>query len=174
MRHFFLSIFLFVGAILMSSPSSAADLSTADSAAIHAIIDHETDAWNRHDMDAFVADMAPDVDWVNIVGMHWQGRDTVRNAHFGMHKSPMFKDSHMSPPKTVDIRPLAPDVALVVTTSDPLQGVGPTPDGGTYPPGGYIFTLVMVKTDGAWRVVHGHNTIISPQAAKHDLTKPAS
>jgi hypothetical protein len=37
-------------------------------------------------MDAFVADTTPNVDWVNIVGMHWEGRETVRKAHVVLHK----------------------------------------------------------------------------------------
>ena len=56
-----------------SSVGSSA--SAADEAAIRAIIDRQTDAWNRHDMDAFVADARPDVDWINVVGMHWKGRE---------------------------------------------------------------------------------------------------
>jgi len=40
-----------------------------------AILDRQTDAWNRHDMDAFVADTMPDVEWINVVGM--LGRDVT-------------------------------------------------------------------------------------------------
>jgi len=36
-------------------------------------------------MHAFVADTTPDVDWANIVGMHWEGRDTVRRPHLVLH-----------------------------------------------------------------------------------------
>ena len=45
---------------------------SADEGAIRAILDRQTDAWNKHDMEAFVADTMPDVDWINVVGMHWK------------------------------------------------------------------------------------------------------
>ena len=77
------SVFLIVGyldsAMAQSdNPSIGSPVSVADEAAIRAILDRQTDAWNRHDMDAFVADAMPDVDWINVVGMHWKGRETER------------------------------------------------------------------------------------------------
>lgn len=58
--------FLIVGqfhcAVAQSDNSSiGSSVSAADEAAVRAIIDRQTDAWNKHDMDAFVADALPDV-----------------------------------------------------------------------------------------------------------------
>jgi hypothetical protein len=58
------------GAMLLPALCQARPVAAADASAIRAVIDRQRDAWNRHDMDAFVADTTPDVDWVNIVGMH--------------------------------------------------------------------------------------------------------
>ena len=58
----------------MSTTSSAFAVSPEDATAIRAILDRQGDAWNRHDMDAFVAETMPDLDWINVVGMHWKGR----------------------------------------------------------------------------------------------------
>jgi uncharacterized protein (TIGR02246 family) len=55
----------------MYATSSASAVSAEDAAAIRGILDRQGDAWNRPDMDAFVADMMPDSDWINVVGMHW-------------------------------------------------------------------------------------------------------
>jgi uncharacterized protein (TIGR02246 family) len=38
-------------------------------------------AWNESDMDAMSKLYASDVHWVNIVGMHWQGKAQVDHAH---------------------------------------------------------------------------------------------
>ena len=46
-------------------------------------------------MEAFVADTVPDVDWINVVGMHWTGRETVLRAHAVLHKG-MFANSQHS------------------------------------------------------------------------------
>jgi hypothetical protein len=43
----------------MSATSSASAVSAEDATAIRAIFDRQGDEWNRHDMDAFVADMMP-------------------------------------------------------------------------------------------------------------------
>jgi uncharacterized protein (TIGR02246 family) len=59
-----------VGAMLLAVLCQASPVTAADTSAIRAVIDRQRDAWNRHDMDAFVAALTLDVDWVNIVGMH--------------------------------------------------------------------------------------------------------
>jgi uncharacterized protein (TIGR02246 family) len=65
----------------MPAVSVADPVSTADATAIRAVIDRQIDAWNRHDMEAFVADTTPDVDWINIVGVHWRGPRYVSSGH---------------------------------------------------------------------------------------------
>ena len=37
-------------------------------------------AWNAHDMAAMSEVFAPDAEWVNVVGMHWVGRDQIMFA----------------------------------------------------------------------------------------------
>jgi uncharacterized protein (TIGR02246 family) len=141
-------------------------LSSSDATAIRAVIDRQMDAWNSHDMDAFVAETTPDVDWVNIVGMHWQGRETVRRAHAELHKT-IFAHSRMLPPETLLLRSIAPDVVIAVRKSR-IEGAGPTPRGTSYPDGGNILTLVFVKRETGWRISHAHNTPINRDAGRHD------
>jgi hypothetical protein len=50
----------------MSATSSASAISAENAAAIRAIVHRQVDAWNRHDMDAFVADTTPEADWINV------------------------------------------------------------------------------------------------------------
>jgi uncharacterized protein (TIGR02246 family) len=69
----------------MPAASSASSVAADDAAAIRALLDKRRDAWNRHDMDAFVADLMPDIEWINVVGTHWKGRDTVHRAHAALH-----------------------------------------------------------------------------------------
>src|SRR3984885_6541135 len=105
------SVFLFAG-IFCSAMAHAligSAVPAADEAAIRAILDRQTDAWNRHDMDAFVADMMTDVDWVNVVGMHWEGGETVRRAHAVLHKG-MFANSRLLPPEITMLREIAPNI----------------------------------------------------------------
>jgi len=107
----------------MSATSSASAVSAEDAAAIRAILDRQGDAWNRHDMDAFVADTMPDVDWINVVGMHWKGHDTVRRAHAVLHTG-MFAHSRLLPPEQSEMRQIAPNV-VIETHINRREGVGP-------------------------------------------------
>ncbi len=150
----------------MSSPTLAAPVPATDAAAITQVLGRLAEAWNSHDMDAFVAETTPDVDWVNVVGMHWEGRDAVRRAHIAFHKG-MFAHSRMLPAEISEMRLLGPDVALVVYASK-VEGVGPTPDGAPYPRDGAITSMVMVKTAEGWRIAHAHNTNINAMAVAHD------
>jgi uncharacterized protein (TIGR02246 family) len=164
-----LAFAIVAGAILAPAVASAAPVSAADANAIRAVIERQADAWNRHDMDAFVADTTPDVDWINIVGMHWEGREAVRQAHAALHKT-MFAHSRLLLTDSLELRQIAPDVIIAVSVRR-IEGAAPTPSGQPYPDGGNILTLVFVKTADGWRIVHAHNTPIDRDAARYDPAK---
>ena len=156
---------------MMTSVSTAQPLDPRDHTAIEEIVAKQAEAWNRHDMLAFVADMTPDVDWINIVGMHWRGRDTVERAHAGLHRMPLFANSRMSQ-EALEMRALSPDVILAIEHSR-VEGAGPTPSGDPFPASGTIGTFLFVRTAAGWRIAHGHNTTIDAKAVAHDpATKP--
>src|ERR1700734_920624 len=146
------------------NPSIGPLILASDEAAIRAILDRQTDAWNKHDMAAFVADTMPDVDWVNVVGMHWKGRETVLRAHAVLHKG-MFANSRMLAPEITMMREVAPNV-VVETHINRIEGVGALPSGAAYPDSGNLITLVFVKTQAGWRIAHAHNTTIAYDQAK--------
>ena len=174
MRPTLAALALIAGTLVMSASASAApvatpDVAPSDVAAIRAVMARQADAWNRHDMDAYVAETTPDVEWVNVVGMHWRGRETVKRAHAALHRT-MFAHSRLLPPRSVEMREIAPGVVLTVTTGG-IEGVSRTPDGSAYPEDGNIMTEVFVKTVDGWRIAHAHNTNIVARAVAHD---PAS
>jgi uncharacterized protein (TIGR02246 family) len=156
----------------MPAASSSSSVAADDAAAIRALLNLRRDAWNRHDMDAFVADMMPDIEWINVVGMHWKGRDTVRRAHAALHTG-MMAHSRMLPPELVEMREIAPNV-VIETSVNRLEGVAPRPDGKPYPDDGNLITMVFVKSGGAWRIAHAHNGHIDKQAAAYDPAKEPS
>jgi uncharacterized protein (TIGR02246 family) len=158
-----------VFAACIVAPALSDAMTSQDEAAIQAIIDRQTDAWDRHDMDAFVADTTPDVDWINVVGMHWEGRETVRRAHEVLHKG-IFAHSRMVRAGKPELREIAPGVVVAVVQNR-IEGAGPMPSGEPYPTNGNILTLVFVKTEAGWRIAHAHNTHIDRDAAQHDPAK---
>jgi uncharacterized protein (TIGR02246 family) len=156
----------------MSAASSLSSVAADDAAAIRAILDRQRDAWNRHDMDAYVADTMPDTEWINVVGMHWKGRDTVRRAHAALHTG-MFAHSRMLGPELIEMRAIAPNV-VIETHINRLEGVALRPDGKPYPDDGNLITIVFVKSREGWRIAHAHNGHIDKQAAAHDPAKDPS
>ena len=158
-----------VFAACLVAPALAGAVMSEDEVAIQAIIDRQTDAWNRHDMDAFVADTTSDVDWINVVGMHWEGRETVRRAHAVLHKG-ICAHSRMVRADKPELREIAPDVVVAVVQNR-IEGAGLMPSGEPYPTNGNILTLVFVKKDAVWRIAHAHNTTIDRDAAQHDPAK---
>ena len=115
-------------------------------------------------MDAFVADTVPDVDWINVVGRHWKGRETVRDEHAKLHTG-MFANSRMLTAEVTMMREIAPNV-IVETHVNRIEGVGALPSGAPYPDSGNLITLVFVKTQAGWRIAHAHNTTIAYDQAK--------
>ncbi|RXH58551.1 SgcJ/EcaC family oxidoreductase [Granulicella sibirica] len=137
-------------------------LAPADETAIRAVLDRQIESWNHHDMKAYVADMTPDVEWVNVVGMWWRGRDEVYQAHEKYHQT-IFKTRNLSPWKQVAIRPITPDVAVVTAFGD---AEGFTGNGGrVFPPSTSALTFVFVHRDGRWLITEAHNTTVDPLAA---------
>lgn len=166
MRQVLLLATILLGLSTMSTTTLAETLSPTDEAAIQGLLDRQTAAWNVHDIEALVAETTPDVDWVNVVGMHWRGREAVKRAHIAFHKG-MFAHSRLLPAETTVMRQLAPGVALVVYTGE-IEGAGLTPGGSAYPADGSIMTMVLVKTPDGWRIAHAHNTSINAMAVAHD------
>ena len=83
-----------VGGLLamgVAMSASAADLKDGPEAPARAMMA----AWNSHDMMAMSEAFAPDADWINVVGMHWVGREQIMFAHTAFHNT-MFKTNQQT------------------------------------------------------------------------------
>jgi uncharacterized protein (TIGR02246 family) len=151
-------------AAMTASSGEAARAGEEGVSGIESLIHAYFEAWNTTDADHFAALFWPDASWVNVVGMHWRGRDQVAFAHKAF-LSTIFKDCKQT---LVSIEPriVAPGLALAVVTL--IQDAYTTPDGNSMPQAHDRLTLMAVQRDGLWRFIHGHNTIINPQAANND------
>ena len=139
-----------------------------DAAEIHAALKGMQDAWNVHDMKAFVSYMTDDVEWVNVVGMWWRGKAQVYKAHAVLHQT-MFKDRQLHDAESVTMRQITPDV-VILTEIVPADSYT-TPDGHVTPPNRNVLTEVFVRRGGRWLVAEGHNTVMDEAAAAHDPGK---
>jgi uncharacterized protein (TIGR02246 family) len=126
---------------------------------IESVISALAESWNRHDMAMYGAQFADDADFVNVLGMHWHGREAIESQHAAIHRT-IFRNSVL---KILDysLRPLGTDVVLVLIRWEMT--------GHEMPPGvpfaavrhGMI-TSVFVEREERWVIGALQNTEIVP------------
>jgi uncharacterized protein (TIGR02246 family) len=164
---------MFAAAVIVLSGFTAKNKNTPqafsadDESAVRVVVNEFANSWNQHDMKAMHELDTEDVEWINVKGNYWQGKNTVYKGHTAIHKG-MFAKQSMSVESTT-VRSLAPTVAVVVATmhfsasTDPrYPWVLPAKTRGSY---------TMVKRNGAWKIVHFQNTLIDPETENIDLPK---
>lgn len=149
-----------------TSSASAAPLSKEDDQGIRKTIQAIVDTWNAHDMKAFAQLLHKDAEWINVVGMHWKGRDAVVKAHQVFHET-IFQNTRLAL-DNVELRPLDADyvIAVVTTTQDSFT----TPEGNVQPKGQTKQSYIFKKATDGWKIYHAENVRIDAQAAKFDPT----
>jgi uncharacterized protein (TIGR02246 family) len=142
-------------------PGGELMLSAEDKKEIVAVVYAFEDAWAKRNMAAFRAMLTEDCDWVNIVGMHWHGRDEVTEMHRvlldGRYKGVNLHTlSH-------EESEVAPGVALVVQKS--LLDDFTTPDGHVVKGLQNMGMMILVKHEGKWLIRAAENSSIDPRAS---------
>jgi len=106
-------------------------------------------AWNRGDLDRFVADYAPDTT-TTFIGSRgiMRGRAAIRAAYAPRFSAPGKQDSLSF--ENIEVDSLAPDALNVIayyrlSRGDSTIARGPT-------------SLVMRKIGGVWKIVHDHSS----------------
>jgi uncharacterized protein (TIGR02246 family) len=127
------------------------------------VMDYEK-AWNTHDMKLLATLFRQDAEFVNVVGMHWRGRDAIVKAHAIFHEI-MFKDCRFKT-DSIENRPLGGDHAIAMWTA--TQDSYTTPSGQVVPKGQFKLSLILAKGPEGWRIAHGHNVRIDAEAARQD------
>ena len=126
----------------------------ADDQSIRGLAAQFERAWNSHDMNLLGAITTEDVDFVNVAGLHWKGRAEVVREHAERHKV-RFKNSVWTTER-VSVQMLAPDMALVhvdwQTRGDLDFDLKP------WPPRNGIFSWLVVKNAGNWKIRAVQNT----------------
>ncbi len=144
--------------------AATAALSKADDEGIRKTVKDFENAWNTHDMKLLTTLFREDAEFVNVVGMHWHGRDSIVKAHAIFHEI-MFKDCRLRT-DSIETRPLGSEHAIAVWTG--TQDTYTTPDGHIVPKGQFRLTLIMTKGPDDWKIAHGHNVRIDAEAANND------
>jgi uncharacterized protein (TIGR02246 family) len=137
--------------------ASARDVADATTS-LETIVSSLAESWNRHDMTAFAAAFSENADFVNVIGMHWRGRQQIEAKHTATH-STIFRNSSLQILEST-VRLLSPDIALAhvwtqVNGAESLRKSVPEPRRA-------LMTCVLVKEAGRWLITAAHNTDIVP------------
>jgi uncharacterized protein (TIGR02246 family) len=140
---------------------------TQEEIAIESQINAFIASWNKHDFSDMKNYVAEDCDFVNIVGMHWKGREEIQYAHQAYHdqffkKTPMEKQS-------IAIRFLKPDVAVVHLNWH--IGAFDAPDGSIRGNNDDLATFIFIKRNYKWLLTTAENVEISESAKPFDPIK---
>lgn len=125
----------------------------ADETQIRALAASWEHAWNQHDMKAMAQLFVEEADFVNVAGRHWKGRREIGARH--AERLDQFKESVWTT-RDVVVQMLRPDIALVHVKWS-IRG-DTDPDGKARSPRDGVFTWVVVKDAGLWRIRAAQNT----------------
>lgn len=134
----------------MSCSPAARSFSPSDRAAISGVLDAQKRAWNRGDIDAFMAGYERSDGLVFTSGGHirrgWKTTLDRYRARYGTDKSTMGELQF----EVIDVRALGADGAVV------LGRWGLT--GGSAAARG-VFSVVVERIAGGWKIVHDHTSV---------------
>lgn len=114
-------------------------------------------AWNRHDMEALGRLFHDDAAFVNIVGVHMRGRESIQGGH-GVAHAGAYRNSSLEA-EVEDAREIRADV-IVAHVHCQLQGDERAPGQNRHT----LMTLVIEQRSAEWRIVAAHNTAIATPA----------
>lgn len=159
---------LMTAAPALGQPQSAAPVSAEDQAAVRAWLDNCAEAWAAGDAVRMFDSASDDVEWVNIVGMHWRGKTQVLAVH-DLYLTTMFRGVPLTLRRIESLRPAGPDVVIAVVRWS--VGQFSPPDGSVVPASDDRMTLVFHRTASGLQLIHGANVQINAIAERFDPTK---
>jgi uncharacterized protein (TIGR02246 family) len=143
----------------MQMPKPSAAQSKDATASVKSVVASLAESWNRHDMTAFAAAFGENADFVNVIGMHWHGRQEIEAKHAVTHRT-IFRNSTL---QIIDqsVRFLSPSIALAHVSTE-LKGAESLRERVAPETRRTLMTCVLVKEADRWLITAAHNTDIVP------------
>lgn len=135
------------------------------------VVDLYETAWNASDMNAMAALYAPDVHWVNIVGMHWKGREEVDYAHRALFDQ-SFRGVTSTLEEIESVTPMPGGGAIAVVRW--AVAAYKTPAGVVSPAGRTRMSLMLVAHGDRFLIAHGANIQVVEGAQRSDPIRQRS
>ena len=110
-------------------------------------------AWNDRNPDALALLFDEDAEFVNVTGLCWHDRESIRKAHaYGLER--IFKESLLAIDE-MKVKRLSPDIAVVQTRMT-LSGQAPVGTAGQAGPRTTIVSFVVHRIVDRWRCASAH------------------
>jgi len=146
MRHMVLALVL----VAIGGCATPHALGPTDDRAVRDVLETQRDAWNRGDLDGFMAgyERSPNLVFTSggKIRRGWQETHDKYRAKYGTDKSTM---GHLAF-EVLAVQVLGADGAIVLgrwrLTETPSAGGG-------------VFSVALVRTAGGWRIVHDHTSV---------------
>jgi uncharacterized protein (TIGR02246 family) len=145
---------VFVVCLALGVTTPVLGQSAEDEQAIRQLAQQYETGWNTHDMDLLGRMRTDDIDFVVVTGEHRKGRAASMAQLAEQHRT-QFRDSTWTN-EQVSVQFLRPDIALV-HIEWAIKG-DRDPDDTPRPPRKGIFTWVVIKEGGVWKLRAAHNT----------------
>jgi uncharacterized protein (TIGR02246 family) len=147
---------------LLGAAPAFSQSAPGDAAQVQVYLDAYQAGWAAGDAEAMYRLASDDVEWVNVVGMHWRGKAEVIEAH-RVYMTTIFRGVTMSLVKVESVRALGDGAVVAVA----LWSVGAytTPGGHVAPASQDRMTLVFRRTDAGLRLAHAANIEVVAAAA---------
>jgi uncharacterized protein (TIGR02246 family) len=149
MRNFILPMALMGMFAILAISGVAQNANDADRVAIRKVIEDQQTAWNRHDLEAFMAGYWNSPDLTFFSGAHeskgWQAAlDRYKKSYQSAgHEMGKLEFANLR------IEMLGPEAAFVRGEFHLTMSDGKTPHG--------LFTLIFRKFPEGWKIVHDHS-----------------
>ena len=136
-------------ALVASACASERRFNDADRAAVTSVLDTQAAAWNRGDLDAFMAGYARSPELIFTSGSKvrrgWEETRAKYQARYGSNPSTM---GHLAF-EILEVQPLGADGAVVLGRWTLTE---------TKEAGSGVFSVVFERGDGGWKAVHDHTS----------------
>ena len=137
---------------------SLSALELADQNAIKDVIAAYTEAWNLHTGKGFGYGFTEDADFVNILGMHFSGKQEIEARHVQILQS-FLKGTTLSISST-SLREAQPGVVIAIVRWK-LDGYATvSPDSHLPDIQEGVFTQVFIHTGKKWEIKASQNTLV--------------
>lgn len=135
----------------------------AREAPIRRLLEQQVAGWNAGDAEAWCERFTPDAGFVNILGMHFEGRDANARRHAELFAG-IFKGSHL---EIGDLRiRMLDDTAAIADAVLDLSGFRKLPPGIRPSIGKDLLRTrmhyVLVRAADGWCIVFSQNTAVMP------------